>query len=420
MRCVLVLASGAAWESEALDRLRGGSGFVVLKRCVDVDDLLASAATQQAEVAVVSSEAPGLDDQAVRVLRRHGVGTLAVTPGAPREDAEGRLSAAGVGAWLAETALDALPTTLLEVVEERPAGPVPSSDRLAPDGGEGEQGAVADRPGRVVVVWGPVGAPGRTTVATALAGELARRGRDTLLVDADPHASVAQHLGVLDQVSGLLASARGGTTGLAERLPGAARRVEDHLALLTGLPRPERQVELRDGILAEVLDEAATRWDVVVDVGAELVDPGWREGAPTLSLEALGAADEVVVVGAADPVGLARLARALVELRESWAERSVRVVVNRMRPSLGWSRGDVAGMVEGFARVSALHFLPEDRAGVDRALVAGHSVAREQGSALAHGVRELADALWPGSDPPGRSRVRAGVSRRRAGTARQR
>lgn len=425
MRCVLVLASGASWESEVLDRLREGAGLVVLKRCVDVDDLMASAATQQAELAVVSSEAPGLDDRAVQVLRRHGVGTVAVTPGTPREDAAGRLAAVGIGAWLPETSLETLAATLHALAEEGPSGRTPD-DGLDPVEEGGTPDPATDRPGRVVVVWGPVGAPGRTTVATALAGELARRGRDTLLVDADPHASVAQHLGVLDQVSGLLAAARGGTTGLAERLPAAARGVEDHLAVLTGLPRPERQVELREGVLAEILGQAATGCDVVVDVGADLVDPGWRDGAQGLTLEALGAADDVVVVGAADPVGLARLARGLVELREtwgsgeSWAGRSVRVVVNRMRPSLGWSRADVAGMVEGVARVSALHFLPDDRAGADRALVAGHGVAREQGSALAHGVRELVDVLWPDSDPGARSRRRPGVSRRRAGTARRR
>ena len=51
-----------------------------------------------------------------------------------------------------------------------------------------------------MAVWGPTGAPGRTTVAVGLATELASRGRGTLLLDADPYGgAVAQHLGVLDQ-----------------------------------------------------------------------------------------------------------------------------------------------------------------------------------------------------------------------------
>ena len=56
-----------------------------------------------------------------------------------------------------------------------------------------------------------------------------------------------------------------------------------------------------------------------------------------MTLAALDAADEIVVVGSADPVGLSRLARGLVELRERTAGAPVRVVVNRMRPTLGWS-----------------------------------------------------------------------------------
>ena len=51
-----------------------------------------------------------------------------------------------------------------------------------------------------------------------------------------------------------------------------------------------------------------------------------------------------VVVGSADPVGLSRLARGLVDLREVVGPAPVHVVVNRMRASLGWSEKEVAGM----------------------------------------------------------------------------
>ncbi len=78
--------------------------------------------------------------------------------------------------------------------------------------------------GRVVAVHGPTGAPGRTTVAIGLAAEHAHRGHRSVLVDADPHGgAVAQHLGVLDEVSGLLASARLVNSGAldARRSPAA-------------------------------------------------------------------------------------------------------------------------------------------------------------------------------------------------------
>ena len=53
MLVVLVLAAGAEWESRALTMLGEAPGVVVLKRCVDVDDVLATAASGQAEVAVL-------------------------------------------------------------------------------------------------------------------------------------------------------------------------------------------------------------------------------------------------------------------------------------------------------------------------------------------------------------------------------
>ena len=58
------------------------------------------------------------------------------------------------------------------------------------------------------MVWGPTGAPGRTTLAIGLAAELAGSGLPTVLVDADTYgASVAQCLGLLDESSGLATAA---------------------------------------------------------------------------------------------------------------------------------------------------------------------------------------------------------------------
>ena len=134
------------------------------------------------------------------------------------------------------------------------------------------------------------------------------------------------------------------------------RAVGEHLTVVTGLPRPDRWVEVRAGAVEHLLEVAAAHGDVVVDTGFALEsDPvgefGARPPRNQTTLAALAQADEVVVVGSADPVGLSRLARGLVDLREVVAGAPVRVVVNRMRPSLGWSEKDVAGMVEGFARL---------------------------------------------------------------------
>ena len=91
VRCVLMVASGASWEPAAFGRLTERRDVVVLKRCVDVDDLLATAAAGQAQVAVVAAEAPGLDAAAVELLRRHQVRLVAVRGRRRRGAAAARL-----------------------------------------------------------------------------------------------------------------------------------------------------------------------------------------------------------------------------------------------------------------------------------------------------------------------------------------
>src|SRR5690606_34049583 len=140
-----------------------------------------------------------------------------------------------------------------------------------------------------------------------------------------------------------------------------------------------------------------------------------RPGRNDLTRTALTGADDVVVVGSADPVGLTRLARGLAELREGLVPGPVHVVVNRMRRSLGWSEADLVTMLAGFGPVHGVHFLPDDRPAADRAALTGRTVAEVGDSALAKALRELAEAVLPtGTAPPGR------LNRRRAGRVRRR
>ncbi|GAA4380004.1 hypothetical protein [Nocardioides caricicola] len=399
---VLIVASGAAWETGALRVLGEHPGVVVLKRCVDVDDLLAAATAGQADAAVLGIDAPGLDRTAVDHLRRHGIRPVAIAAGGATLDG-GRLRAARIGIHrvVTDDDLGALPDAV--TTPETPATAVrPLPDGPPPVGPPPVHGPVAGPGGRVTAVWGPAGAPGRTTVAIGLAAEIARRQRRTILVDADPYGgAVAQQLGILDEVSGLLAAARlAGSGQLAERFAAVQRGLDQHLSVVTGLPRGDRWVEVRSGAVEHLLELAREQGEVVVDTGFSLEDdPGSeyasRPGRNQLTLGSLEVADEVVVVGAADPVGLARLGRALVEVRDLLGSRPVHVVVNRMRPTLGWSERDIAGMVTGFARVAGLHFLPDDQAAVDRALVAGRTLVEVGDTPLSRALGRVADVLAP-------------------------
>ncbi len=415
MICVLLLAAGEPWESPALADLEAHPGVVVLKRCVDVDDLMAAVTSGQADVAVVSLDAPGLDVASVAHLRRHAVRPVAVTSARSDDlDAREHAQRLGIAALVGSGELSSLPavvTTVDDVADTR------SREQQAVDlpGRTDDAGPTHD--GRVVVVWGPAGAPGRTTVATNLAWEVARREDAVVLADLDPYGgAVAQQLGVLDEVSGLLSAARLAAAGqLDERFASVCRGVGDHLAVVTGLPRPDRWREVRPAQVDQLLEAARARGHVLVDTGFSLEDDpgtdfGARPGRNALTLAAIEQADELLVVGAADPVGLARLARGLVDLRELAGGVPVRVVVNRMRSTIGWSEKEIAGMVEGFSRVAGLHFLPEDRAALDRSLVSGRALADLGDSSLVQSLCALADAVFPSSVRP--APPRAGWRRR--------
>lgn len=386
---VLVVASGAAWESAALGILGGHPGVVVLKRCVDVDDLLATASIGQADVAVLGLDAPGLDVAAVDHLRGSRVRPVAVVPSDALEAGRVRAARIGVAQLVADDDLDALPDAVT-AADRAPVPPEP--DRPAGPGADG----------RLIAVWGPAGAPGRTTVAVGMAAELARRELRTVLVDADPQSpSVGQQLGIVDGVSGLLAAARLTVGGhLEERFATVQRAIDSRLSVVTGLPRPDRWVEVRAGAVEHLLETALRQAHVVADTGFSLEDDpahdfGTRPPRNQLTLATLGMADEIVVVGSADPIGLSRLVRGLAELRELVPATPMRVVVNRMRASLGWSERDVAGMVGSFACLTGLHFLPEDQTTVDRSLVAGRTLVELGDSAIGRALSSLVEAVTP-------------------------
>ena len=415
MICVLMMASGAGWESEALARLTRAGGVVVLKRCVDVDDLLATATSGQADVAVVGLDAPGLDASSVSHLRRYAVRPVAVAMAAVDDlEVRSRAERLGITALVAADDLDSLAEVVSRVDD--------ISDTRVRDGDDlPVAAAVPTDEHRIVAVWGPGGAPGRTTLAVSVAAELARRGSPTVLVDADPYGGgVAQQLGILDEVSGLLSAARlAGAGQLGDRFASTTRAVGDHLSVITGLPRADRWIEVRATHLESVLDRAGDVGNVILDTGFCLEDdPGGDFGARparnAMTLTALAKADEIVVVGAADPVGLSRLARGLVDLREVTGGAPVRVVVNRMRPGLGWSEREIAGMVEGFSRVCGLHFLPDDQSATDRALIAGRSLVESGDGHLVRALGAVVDAIFPASldgEAPRRGRVRRRFAR---------
>jgi MinD-like ATPase involved in chromosome partitioning or flagellar assembly len=399
---VLVLAGGAPWEAGVLGAFEE-AGIVVLRRCVDVVDLIAAASTGQAEVAVVAGDVDRFDGDAVLQLRRYDVAVLAL---AEDHDADRllRLGAARVAPADPVLAVEAVQRVLASgslLLAELDTELGPELDPGRPPGTEsggtepeGSQEPV--EPGRVIAVWGPAGAPGRTTVAIGIAAEVAATGSVAVLLDLDPYGgAVAQRLGIIDEVSGLLAVARAANTGTLDRagLLAAVRRASPGLLVLTGLPRADRRIEVRSEVTTRLIGLAAGSGCVVVDTGFCL-EAGEAE-RDRMTVEALQAADEVVVVGQADPVGLARLARALVELEELRPGAPVRVLVNRVRSGLGWSTPEIVDLVHAYARPLSVHLVPDDAGTCDRSQVEGRSLVELGSSPVRRAVSEVARACFP-------------------------
>jgi MinD-like ATPase involved in chromosome partitioning or flagellar assembly len=332
----------------------------------------------------------------------------------------------------------------VDVVTDADADPTtgptafPASISAAPPAGaappHGAALAPIRRPGTVVAVWGPHGAPGRTSLAIALAAEFAAAGLRTVLADADTHAaSVAPSLGLLDEAPGFAAACRlAGIGGLdetqLERLAVTPRGLRHPFRVLTGIGRSARWPELGPERVAGAIS-AVRRWCevLVVDVAASLEqDDGLASdgAAPrrnAAALEALRAADRVVAVASADPVGIPRFLRdhaELLDLVEPDPER-VTVVVNKLRQgAIGLNpAGQVRQTLARFGGIESAVFVPWDAAAFDAALLGARPLADAAPRSPARtAVRELAEALVPSGAATGvrRRRGRAPEERRLA------
>lgn len=369
---VVLAAAGASWEAAVIGEIESSRSLRLVRRCVDVADLLTVAQTRVAAGALVSVDLVGLDADTVFRLERAGVRVAAV------ETDDERCGGLGIERRVAVGGLDA-------IALDRPM-----------IGSE----TIPDDAGRVVTVWGPAGAPGRSTVALGIAAAAAAKGLNTVLVDADTYGgSLAQMLAVLDDVSGLMAACRAANNGRPGETVDHLLAIDPMLRLLTGLPRADMWPQVRPGALDLVLRQLReTAEVVVVDCGFGL-EPGSGPAGVTRdqsTLQVLEQADDVVVVGRADPVGLARLVRGLHDLREVLNGATPTVVVNGMRPSLGWREREVDATVRRLTGTTPSAFLPFDQPAMDLALMSGRTVRQvAPSSPFVSRIEVLAGALLP-------------------------
>jgi cellulose biosynthesis protein BcsQ len=159
-----------------------------------------------------------------------------------------------------------------------------------------------------------------------LAQCLAEHAR-TAILDLDTAApSLALQLGLAEDLGGIIVACRQAEVGsLSSRsLTSSMSRLSENYYALTGLVHSRRWAELRPIAVSRVLERVRDDFDYgVLDVGAAL--PAAITGVPLptdVTDAALGAADVVVAVCHAEPLGVARFLADLPDL----VERGVPVV----------------------------------------------------------------------------------------------
>ena len=352
------------------------AGWTIARHCVDAADVLGAAAVEPEPIVVVSAGVQRVDPavwseictvaKAVMVIR--GQRDMPVPRG------NGVVSEIPV-----EYAVEALPKELDAVGAPGPRG---------------------DTTGRVIAVWGTAGAPGRTTVAIGLAESWARRGLRVCLIDGDTYGpAIAQSLAVVEPTSGLLLACKHAEQGSLDEqsLVRALRSIRPGLDVLTGLDDSTRWPEVRSDSLVRVLDLCRSLFDITVvdihDCIEVTSDPitamrGERNG---IAREVLGAATGVVSVARPDPVGAARLVRAMANLSGLDSEIVPLVVLNRLR-----RRSDMDEVRRVLARVgsrASLVGIPEDGV-VTRAAARGSLLGEIRGRSRARaGFQRLAQQV---------------------------
>ncbi|MGN6501544.1 MAG: AAA family ATPase [Pseudolysinimonas sp.] len=393
----------------------GRYGHSVVGRCSGADELSVRLAALAPQAVMATADPQYLNARLVSACDAAGV-RLVVVAGSPEQQRYAR-SLGVVDALVGEpgwaTLMPHAAPSARAVPEERdarasvPTSPAPTSPRR----------------GSVITVWGPAGAPGRTSLAIAIAAELADAGVTVALADADTYAAaIDPALGLLDEAPGFAAACRLAATGALTNAE-FERIAEWHVSgisgfwVLTGLGRPARWPELSEQRIAGVI-EAARAWvDVLlIDTAAsieqdeELVSDLAAPRRNAATLAALRGADHVIAVAAADPIGLTRFLRAHAELIEAIAPPRVTTVANKVRATaIGMNpHAQVAQTLSRFGGISEPIAVPWDPAAFDAAVLSGKTLrdAAPRSPARLAVRRLVLERLAPAQAPPMSRRAR--------------
>ncbi|WP_313813552.1 chromosome partitioning protein [Glutamicibacter sp.] len=292
---------------------------------------------------------------------------------------------------------------------------------LAPESGNTSFGAEGRQPGRIICFWGAAGSPGRSTVALNYAAEAAVAGQSVVILDADTYAaSIAIQLGMIDESASIAQICRvvDGNAKDAARLNAACMAVEvgdGSMLVATGIPRASRWPEVRAAALRRAVQILRSHHAlVVVDVAPyieldeQLTFDTMAPQRNAVTVEMLRCADEVMMVVAADSVGLPRAIRALDELEDRVPGIEVKIVFNKLGVANS-GRSPRRRVMEAWERFGPTHLvvgsLPNDNEVCSAAILAGSPLLEiAPKSSLRSSIQQLAGIKSTDSTRKGASR----------------
>ena len=258
----------------------------------------------------------------------------------------------------------------------------------------------------MAVASGP-GSPGRTTVALNLAAALGTVA-PTILVDADLSGpSVAAHVDA-DPTRNLYMLAHAEPETPADWSHAIEQEIQPlggrsvHGAVLCGIPKLDLRVGVTARFLERLVSEVRRHYRyVILDVGAELLG---READPHRM--ALRCADQVLLVESADLVGLwhGRTGVALIQGLLGIDQDHVALIVNRHDRRFHHRQAEI----EWALGLPTAAVIPNDQAGVQRALAEQHPLVLSGRGPAARALLDLAERVHGGTITLPTEKVRGG------------
>lgn len=234
---------------------------------------------------------------------------------------------------------------------------------------------------QIIAVTGPHGSTGKTTVAINIALELSAERFKVLLIDADLEGpSVANYFCLADIPAGLAGAIRIAGQHRFDQAQLERLSVQVPKTLVTILPGviSSQPIEITSEAVKEILETAKESVDfVVLDTGS--LRPRLNQELVDLCQEMISLANQVVLVAAADPIGIYRLLR--LEPTVLALSENPKLVINRLRNSvIAQAKSEIKTTLAGLGEIAITAFLPDDPVHVDQATRLGMASSGRSGS----------------------------------------